>query len=399
MEKLSSSKSTHHKQSWKDEFLDSSIQNGTSNIFADEFLEREGHVLSREENFTEFDEFENDQMVDDFNKFESPSVQDFQSFESSNLINDFLSTDQRPEDDWVDGFLDDSSGYLFTKNNPFLGDPEAFEKGLEFFNDGMLSDAILAFESAVQNDRTDGKSWHYLGIAQAESDRDDLAISALETALSINPEDKDTLISLAVSYINEFNTFKPLECLANWIKLTPRYASIVNDMDDLVEDDFDHNHEVVTDSFLRAARMSPHDPDPDIQIGLALLFNLNRDIPKSIDCLKAALQKRPNDYLLWNRLGACQANNGRCEEAIESYFNALTIKPSFTRARANLGISFKTLKEYDDATKCFVGALATNPNAKRIWSNLIKTFESMGRKDLVERCYKKDATLFDEFNF
>ncbi len=35
-------------------------------------------------------------------------------------------------------------------------------------------------------------------------------------------------------------------------------------------------HEQVTEMYLEAARMSPHDPDPDVQIALGLLFNISQ---------------------------------------------------------------------------------------------------------------------------
>jgi tetratricopeptide (TPR) repeat protein len=45
------------------------------------------------------------------------------------------------------------------------------------------------------------------------------------------------------------------------------------------------------------------------------------------------------DFLLWNRLGATLANGGHPELAIDAYRRALDLRPTFTRAIYNLGVS------------------------------------------------------------
>ena len=114
--------------------------------------------------------------------------------------------------------------------------------------------------------------------------------------------------------------------LKRWIQT--RYPKISRKPDsDLLQE--------VTNQFLEAARNPPQGMtiDPDVQIGLGVLFYNAGDYDKAIDCFKAAITARPDDYKLWSRLGATLANSGNSEEAIDAYYKSLQIKPSFVRGR------------------------------------------------------------------
>ena len=99
--------------------------------------------------------------------------------------------------------------------------------------------------------------------------------------------------------------------------------------------------------FLDAARkQSPQNVDATLQNALGILYNISRNYERAIDSLNTALAAKPDDARLWNRLGATLANNDRTPEAIEAYRQALTLFPTFVRARYNLGISCMHLKSY-----------------------------------------------------
>ena len=105
-------------------------------------------------------------------------------------------------------------------------------------------------------------------------------------------------------------------------------------------------HSRITEVFLNLARMQNNQGvlDPDVQIGLGVLFYNNSDYDRAKDCFEAALSVRPRDYLLWNRLGSSLSNGSKPEEALGAYREALQLRPTYTRAIYNVGVACKSFR-------------------------------------------------------
>lgn len=76
-------------------------------------------------------------------------------------------------------------------------------------------------------------------------------------------------------------------------------------------------HKQVARLFTDAAQMSPE--DADVHIVLGVLYNLSREYDRAIASFQTALKLKPNDYSLWNKLGATQANSVQSADAILAY--------------------------------------------------------------------------------
>ncbi|XP_007195435.3 PEX5-related protein isoform X6 [Balaenoptera acutorostrata] len=257
-------------------------------------------------------------------------------------------------------------GYYFHTENPFKDWPGAFEEGLKRLKEGDLPVTILFMEAAILQDPGDAEAWQFLGITQAENENEQAAIVALQRCLELQPNNLKALMALAVSYTNTGHQQDACEALKNWIKQNPKYKYLVKSKKGspgltrrMSKSPIDSSVlEGVKELYLEAAHQNGDMIDPDLQTGLGVLFHLSGEFNRAIDAFNAALTVRPEDYSLWNRLGATLANGDRSEEAVEAYTRALEIQPGFIRSRYNLGISCINLGAYREAVSNFLTALS-----------------------------------------
>ncbi|SPO25607.1 related to PEX5 - peroxisomal targeting signal receptor [Ustilago trichophora] len=329
--------------------------------------------------------------------------------------------------------------YRTSQQNPFQTHPDPLSEGLRLLaNGGNLSDAALLFEAATQRDTQGGtggevergevdrsrrersEAWRRLGECQAMNEKEAQAIRALEEAIKIDENNLEAYMSLAISYTNEGYDTAAHQTLERYIsraypniKANPLPAEISGSKDPIEGTNGNPWASLnrVTDLFLQAARQgnSAGQIDPEVQVGLGVLFYTQSAYEQAQDCFNTALSARPNDFLLWNRLGATLANGGKPEEAIAAYHKALELRPTFTRAIYNLSVSCLNLGAHHEAAEHLLAALnlqqthtlpdvpegeqpAPTPLAEageshNLWSTLRRIFLVMDRMDLAQKAH------------
>jgi peroxin-5 len=237
------------------------------------------------------------------------------------------------------------------------------------------------------------------------------------------------LLALGVSYVNELDHERAIETLRGWVANHPLYAGMIDDNIDangLEEDDLYGSASPENDAreqqpggerrmrartavemrdverlLLRALDYDrTADAAADVYEALGVVYNVIRDYDAAADAFRRAIDVRPTDYQLRNKLGATLANGNRSDEALPSYREALSLKPKYARGWLNMAISHSNLHNYTDSSRCYLQTLSLNPDAKHVWSYLRIALTCDEKWDLLPLAASQNLNAFREhFDF
>lgn len=304
-----------------------------------------------------------------------------------------------------------SASYLWTEANHLLA------------SGGSLSEAAIMIEQFITRSTPQERiqinvslteAWATLGRVHAMDEKEEKALEAFQAGSKTLEQEGITgkegvagemLTNLAISYVNESLDLAALSTLHRFLSLThPAYAGPAPTTSSPLLTSSTASpwalHQQMADSFLALAReqyQKGEKVDPDVQVGLGTLFYMMGEYDQARDCWVAALKERPEDYLLWNRLGATLANGGSSEEAVDAYRRALELKPGFTRAISNLGVACLNIGVHREAAEHFLAALSLHSSqteghsqqisndSAALWGTLRKSLIAMDLPDLAAK--------------
>ncbi|PCH43796.1 TPR-like protein [Wolfiporia cocos MD-104 SS10] len=309
--------------------------------------------------------------------------------------------------------------YQFQAHNPYvLGEASRTRHHALHAADAQhaLFENVLELEAAVQRESGNALRWFELGVKQQENEREQKAVQALRRALELDPAHLPSWLALAVSHTNEGNRHGTYAAIREWVDRNERYSDQVQRFRALNPEEPDATQRERFQNLIQCLIYMAQggwggEIDADIQIALAVLMNTNEEYSKAQDCFNTALAVRPNDWLLYNRVGATMANSGQPEQALQYYYRALELNPGYIRARYNLGISCINMRRYEEAAHHILDALVLQDGdsvherdggaadkrgvtSQTLWQSLKTCCMHMQKLDLANFCDREDLEAF-----
>jgi protein O-GlcNAc transferase len=141
----------------------------------------------------------------------------------------------------------------------------------------------------------------------------------------------------------------------------------------------------------RALQIEPFHPDAWYILGVACQFQGKTD--EAVASYEQALRLRPDFAAVHNNLGAIHASRARWDDAIARYRRVLELEPNSADACNNLGIAFINQGMRADAAAAFQQAIAIDANLAAAHNNLGNVFKELRRLDEAVACYNRALEL------
>jgi Tfp pilus assembly protein PilF len=117
----------------------------------------------------------------------------------------------------------------------------------------------------------------------------------------------------------------------------------------------------------------------------------------SITLFKHTLKHTSNNLLVHNYLGTTLGMQGRTEEAIEHYLQAVRLKPDYVEAHNNLGIALGMQGRTEEAIEHFLKVSQLKPDDARVHNNLGNALGMQGRTEEAIEHFLKALQLKPDY--
>ena len=265
------------------------------------------------------------------------------------------------------------------------------QQGASFLDAGDPAGAEVLLDTYLSRSPDDPNGHNLVALAKHGLGRSDDAITHLQRACQLAPDEPSFVINLSVMLASGGRSQDALAALDNFLAQTPGHLDVLIQRVQILQSRMQFGeaiavaqlaaalhpsvaraHHVLGVAFLKgnlpddasssfeeAAQIDPHSVDTWINYGVAL--KESGELEKAEDCYRRALEDAPDDPVIHNNLGNVVATLGRAEEAIKHYRRAVELDSAYADAKANLGVALRDAGDTGEALEFLERAQQDHP--------------------------------------
>jgi tetratricopeptide (TPR) repeat protein len=253
--------------------------------------------------------------------------------------------------------------------------PEALHMlGVALMQQGKHGDGIELIRDALEQNPTPAM-WLNLGSGLAHLQRHEDAITALNQALELAPDNPEALNNLGVALASTGHHEQALRQFARALQLRGDFAACHSNRANSLR--VLHRVNDAIRAAEQALHLQPDNPDTLNCLGMALIAALREE--EALECFNKALRMRPtHDETLTNR--ARLLRRRQCfEQALADYTLLLGQQQGNPHTHNDIGLTLHQLGRHAEALVHFETALALTPNVADLHNNRGNCLAALGR--------------------
>jgi len=231
-----------------------------------------------------------------------------------------------------------------TNKNKRSAAERSYSQGLAQLSRDDYAKALPYFERATEIDSNYAEAWYQAGYCYGVLGRHQEALRASKQAAKLRPEWAETYVNIGASNYALGQFKDAIDAYKQAIKLDDTNAEIQYALG-LTYGKLGRNDEEIL-AYRRALSIKPDHANSIEHLGLAY-FKQKRyaDAAAEFDQLKTY---KP-DEKTYNNLGESYLEDGKAQESVDAFNNAVSLNPDFDKARYNLGRAYLKLGNRDMA--------------------------------------------------
>jgi tetratricopeptide (TPR) repeat protein len=261
-------------------------------------------------------------------------------------------------------------------------------RGISLFETGNFKESIKSCDKAIELDHDCSDAWNTRGNSLSMLGRYEEAYKSFDMAIKLNPEKK------AIFLNNKGGAFER----------AGNYTAAIEAFEKCIELGFDAwanravtyekngEHEKAINVAREAVKVSPAtSSDAFLKIG-----DILRDQGKFEDALNSynqAIEADPSNSNAWSSKGNALADLGEYNQSLTAHNKAVELDPQSAFAWVNKGFVLHKLGKLDEALESFDKSIEIDSNIQMAWNNKGYLLELLGRHEEALEALDKAAQL------